>query len=68
MTVVRLSERRGPAKEAVTLYEETPESIMARLNLSKQRKAAPTFSFREKGRPNKKERRLLQRLKDRPRN
>ena len=67
MTVVRLSERRGPAKEAVTLYEEAPESIMARLSLSKQRKAAPTFSFREKGRPSKKERRQLQRLKDRPR-
>jgi len=67
MTVVRLSERRGPAKEAVTLYEETPESIMARLSLSKQRKAAPTFSFREKGRPSKKERRQLERLKNRPR-
>lgn len=66
LVVLRLSERRGPAREAATLYEETPESIMARVSLSKQRRAAPTFSFREKGRPSKKERRQLQRLKERP--
>ncbi len=62
--VVRsISERRGPAKEAAALYEETPESLQARADLARQRKAAPTFSFREKGRPSKKERRALNRLK-----
>ncbi len=62
VVVLELSERRGPAREAATLYEETPESVLARERLRRQRRAAPTFSF-EKGRPNKKERRLLRRLK-----
>ncbi|UCC71269.1 MAG: RNA-binding protein [Gemmatimonadota bacterium] len=66
LVVRRLSERRGPAKEAATLYEETPESIQARESLRAQRKAAPQYSFREGGRPSKKERRELDRLKRRP--
>jgi ribosome-associated heat shock protein Hsp15 len=64
LVVLRLSDRRGPAKEAATLYEETPESMTARQKLAQQRKAAPKFTFREKGRPTKKERRQLERLKD----
>ena len=64
LVVARLSERRGPAKEAATLYQETPESIAARQSLAQQRKAAPTFLFRDKGRPTKKERRQLDRLKN----
>ena len=64
LEVLRLSERRGPAKEAATLYEETLESTTARQNLAQQRKSAPQFSFRDKGRPTKKERRQLERLKD----
>jgi ribosome-associated heat shock protein Hsp15 len=63
VVVLRLSERRGPAREAATLYEETAESVLARQQLARRRKASPTFSFREKGRPSKKERRQLQRLK-----
>ncbi|UCC84955.1 MAG: RNA-binding protein [Gemmatimonadota bacterium] len=66
LVVQRLSERRGPAKEAATLYEETPESIQARESLKAQRKAGPQYSFREGGRPRKKERRQLDRLKRRP--
>jgi ribosome-associated heat shock protein Hsp15 len=66
LVVQRLSERRGPASEAATLYEETPESIQARESLKAQRKAAPQYSFREGGRPSKKERRQLDRLKRRP--
>ncbi len=61
-----VSERRGSASQAATLYDETPESLRARADLALQRKAAPTFSFRKKGRPNKKERRALRRLKDEP--
>jgi ribosome-associated heat shock protein Hsp15 len=30
LVVRRVAERRGPAKEAVLLYDETPESIEAR--------------------------------------
>lgn len=63
VVVRRLSEHRGPASEAVTLYEETAESIQARERLVLLRKAAPTFEFRDRGRPSKKERRQLQRLK-----
>ncbi len=63
LVVLRLSEQRRPAKEAAELYEETPESVTAREDLRSQRKAVPTFSFREKGRPTKKERRELERLK-----
>ncbi len=66
LVVKRLSERRGPAREAVTLYEETPESVKARERLRAQRKAAPTFAFREGGKPSKKERRELRRLKRSP--
>ena len=63
VVVRRLSERRGPAREAATLYDETPDSLRARQSLAQQRKAAPTFEFREKGRPSKKERRQLRRLR-----
>jgi ribosome-associated heat shock protein Hsp15 len=66
LVVLRLSERRGPAKEAATLYEETQESLAARQSLAQQRRSAPTFSFRDKGRPTKKERRELERLKENP--
>jgi ribosome-associated heat shock protein Hsp15 len=63
LCVLKLSEKRRPAKEAAALYEETPESIAERQSRARQRKAAPTFSFREGGRPSKKERRELRRLK-----
>ncbi|MGD8699897.1 MAG: S4 domain-containing protein [Gemmatimonadales bacterium] len=64
--VRRLSEHRGPASEAATLYEETPESIAARERMVLLKKAAPRFEFRDRGRPSKKERRQLQRLKRQP--
>jgi len=66
LVVLRLSERRGPASEAATLYEETAESVKARQSLAGQRKAAPKFAFRDGGRPSKKERRYLRRLKGDP--
>lgn len=60
-----LSDRRGPAREAATLFEETAESVQARQRLRSQRKSGPTYSFREGGRPSKKERRQLDRLRRR---
>ena len=63
LIVVKLSEQRRSAKEAVELYEETPESLEGHEKLRVQRKTAPTFSFRDKGRPTKKERRELDRFK-----
>jgi ribosome-associated heat shock protein Hsp15 len=63
--VVRaLSARRGPAAQAQLLYEETAASLQARTLLAERLKAAPPPLFTEKGRPTKKERRDLRRLKD----
>jgi ribosome-associated heat shock protein Hsp15 len=63
--VVRaLSARRGPAAQAQLLYEETEASLQARTLLAERLRAAPPPLFTEKGRPTKKERRDLRRLKD----
>ena len=64
--VVRaLSDRRGPASEAAKLYEETAASVAAREKLSLQlRSVTHDFGF-EKGRPSKKERRDIERFRDR---
>lgn len=58
-----LSQRRGPAKEAQALYEETAESLLKRDTLARQIKSIPKPTFRMKGRPTKKERREIDRFK-----
>ena len=64
--VVRgLSERRGPASVAVTLYEETRESRQARELLALRMKSMPPPLFTEKGKPSKKQRREINELKGR---
>ncbi len=63
VAVLELSEHRGPAKVAQTLYEETPESVQGRETLRSQLKHQPTASYEGKGRPTKKDRRLIDRLK-----
>ncbi|HEV7990305.1 MAG TPA: RNA-binding S4 domain-containing protein [Gemmatimonadaceae bacterium] len=58
VTVRGLSERRGAAPVAATLYEETADSQAARAKLAEQLRMAPAaFVFEEKGRPTKKDRR-----------
>src|SRR5688500_4260986 len=61
LVVVRgLSDKRGPATVAQTLYEETPESIAVREKLREDHRMAPAmFVYEEKGRPTKKDRRAL---------
>lgn len=55
-----LSDRRGPASAAQTLYEETGESVAARERLREQLRLAPAmFVYEDKGRPTKKDRRAL---------
>lgn len=59
--VVRgLSLQRGPATVAQSLYEETPESIAARLSAADARRhgVEPATAF-EQGRPSKRNRRQL---------
>lgn len=63
-----LSDRRGPASVAQTLYEETSGSREARERLAAQLKLAPpAFTYEEKGRPTKKDRRDLSSFIDRKR-
>jgi len=61
--VCAISERRGPVREAQALYQETADSVLRREALSTQLKAIPAPIFRTKGRPTKKERRELDRLR-----
>jgi ribosome-associated heat shock protein Hsp15 len=61
--VEALSQKRGPASEAGTLYSETEASRRQREMLRDQMKSAPTPTFEGKGRPSKKERRLMEKMR-----
>lgn len=63
LTVLALSERRGPAKAAATLYQEDPMAKQAREERALQLRTMPTAFYDGKGRPSKKQRRELDRLK-----
>ena len=57
--VLQLSEMRGPAAVAQTLYSETEESKAARLKLAEERKAMREFARMPEGRPSKRDRRRI---------
>ena len=59
------SEQRGPASVAATLYSESEESRKAREVLAAQFKAMGPPVFRDRGKPGKKERRTIDRLRGR---
>ena len=63
--ILQLSEMRGPARVAQTLYQETESSKAAREQLAEQRRAMPHFEADREGRPSKRERRQLSRLRGR---
>jgi ribosome-associated heat shock protein Hsp15 len=64
--VRKLSERRGPATEAVTLYEETAASKAAREKMALQLKAVHSaFIPDDNARPTKRDRRKLEKLRGR---
>ena len=63
LVVRQISERRGPPSEAAQLYEEEPESRKARELLALRLKLEPTITFEGKGRPTKKARRDIERLR-----
>lgn len=58
-----ISDVRGPASVAVTLYEETPESIARREEEARLNKLAALINPHPDTKPNKKERRELDSLK-----
>ena len=60
-----LSARRGPAAVAAELYEERPESRAAREALAVQLKTLHAAFVPEKGRPTKRDRREIEKLKGR---
>ena len=66
ITIEGLAPRRGPASQAATLYREDPESVARRMHLAEQhRLAAQLAGGQPKGRPTKRDRRELQKLKQR---
>ncbi len=67
VVVRELSERRGPASQAAGLYEETAESREARERMALQLKTMHSAFVPERGRPTKRDRREIERLKGRDR-
>lgn len=63
VAVRALSVRRGPAREAILLYEETAESRQRREALGEQRRLQPRVE--SVGRPTKQDRRRIVRFTDR---
>lgn len=63
--VLTLSEMRGPAAVAQTLYRETEASRELRLKLAAERKAMPHFEALRDGKPTKRDRRKIDRLRGR---
>lgn len=62
--VTALSTRRGPAKDAALLYQETPESLSRRQQELARRRAEKALDTSPEGRPSKKDRRLIHRFKN----
>ena len=63
LKVRALSERRGPAAVAAMLYEEDPAGKATRERLARQLRIAPTPGYAGKGRPTKRDRRVIERLR-----
>lgn len=65
VTVRGVSEHRGPASVAATLYSESEEARKAREAMQVQVKAAQSIPGYDRGRPSKKDRREIERLRRR---
>ncbi len=62
--VLQLSEVRGPATVAQTLYRESEESRALRLKVAAERKAMMNFTPAPTGRPSKRDRRKIFQFRD----
>jgi ribosome-associated heat shock protein Hsp15 len=65
LEVLLLSEVRGPATVAQTLYRETDESRELRQKLAEERKAVMQFEAMPAARPSKRDRREINRFRGR---
>ncbi len=65
LEVLLLSDIRGPATVAQTLYRETEASRQLRLKVAEERKTMPHFEAFHQGRPSKRNRRELDQLRGR---
>src|SRR5690348_516692 len=66
VVVLGIAQRRGPAKVAATLYQETAESLAARARQAEERRLEPAFGeYRTGGRPTKLDRRRTNSLRGR---
>jgi ribosome-associated heat shock protein Hsp15 len=63
--VLAISEMRGPAAAAQTLYRETETSRTLRMKLAEERKTMPHFEAMREGKPSKRDRRELGKLRGR---
>jgi ribosome-associated heat shock protein Hsp15 len=63
--VLALSEMRGPAAVAQTLYRESEASRELRLKLAAERRVMPHFEAFREGKPSKRDRRQIDRLRGR---
>jgi ribosome-associated heat shock protein Hsp15 len=63
--VLALSEIRGPAAVAQKLYQETDASREMRMKLAEERKVMPHFEAAREGKPSKRDRREISRLRGR---
>ncbi len=63
--VLQLSEVRGPASVAQTLYRETEASREIRAKIAEERKAMPQFDASQAGRPSKRDRREIAQFRGR---
>jgi ribosome-associated heat shock protein Hsp15 len=63
--VLGLSEIRGPAAVAQTLYRETEESVESRRKAAEERKAMGLLGDLREGKPSKRDRREIGRLRGR---
>jgi len=66
VVVLGVAERRGPAKVAATLYQETAESLAENARRARERRLEPAFGgYRTGGRPTKLDRRRTDSLRGR---
>src|SRR5438876_11020253 len=63
VTVRALATDRGAPRVAAGLYDESPEGKRLRERLAEQLRLAPSLRYEGKGRPTKKDRREIERLR-----